>query len=313
MWTWLVGAVLGAPAFADDPTLTTFEMVGGADLPASTIEVICPNGYRVRQTASHRFRFEGMPAGVCTATVTGATRARFRPVLVGEHYECMASANGFYCNAYRERAVPPPPAPTVPLPVVERTDSPGDNGNVRVMLSQPDLALWGLVVCPSGASIKASFDGSVATFEGVPDEDCMLALKGGSPVRFAGVRPGDNIVCAPAGATTRCRDSEPTSVQATARPKPRPPAPAPPPKPAVEAGTLMVRLADPSASTWVMVQCPSGFRERGAFSGGLAKVEGLPDEACSLSFKGGAPARYNGVRGGQHLTCSLEGPIARCE
>jgi hypothetical protein len=73
-----------------------------------------------------------------------------------------------------------------------------------------------------------------------------------------------------------------------------------------------VVLVEPSRSAWIMVVCPSGFRSRATFVSGEATVGGLPDESCMLSFKGGAPARFHGVQGGQHLTCDFEKGLVDC-
>lgn len=308
------GEVQASPGDPVDFSVSLTILPGGATGP-TTVELRCPSGFSERQTGTSTFRFASVPPGVCTAVVTGATRARFRPVVAGEAYACRAEAQGLYCNSYQEQAVAPVPEPPMPGATVEPRAPVRGAGGVRVMLSRPDVALWGLITCPGGGRVKAEFDGSVATFADVPDEDCTLSLKGGSPVRFAGVRPGDEIICAPAGDTTRCQDSTPRatspSVSAPIAVKPPPRRPRPPAEP-VPDGDLEIRLADPTTSSWVYVQCPSGFRERGTFEAGEAVVHGLPSEACTLSFKGGTPARYSGVRGGQRLTCTLSGTLATC-
>jgi len=86
--------------------------------------------------------------------------------------------------------------------------------------------------------------------------------------------------------------------------------PAAPKKPT--GGTLTVKLTDPSVSQWIYVTCPSGFSGRGSFSGGTAKVAGVPPEGCTISFKGGSPAKHVGVLGGQTVTCSPQGNIGNC-
>ena len=86
--------------------------------------------------------------------------------------------------------------------------------------------------------------------------------------------------------------------------------PAAPKKPT--GGTLTVKLTDPSVSQWIYVTCPSGFSGRGSFSGGTARVSGVPPESCTISFKGGSPAKHVGVSGGQTVTCSPQGNIGNC-
>jgi hypothetical protein len=88
--------------------------------------------------------------------------------------------------------------------------------------------------------------------------------------------------------------------------------PAPPPKKKPTGGTLTVKLSDPSVSQWVYITCPGGFAGRGSFSGGTAKVVGVPPESCTVNFKGGSPAKHVGVSGGQTVTCSPQGNIGNC-
>ena len=314
---WALLAWMGGPALADDvdaPVVTEFQFVEGVK-GSSTMEVRCPGGARHAETGTDSFRFEGLSEGVCTAVVTGATRARFRPVISGEVYRCVASPRTLFCNAYAEA----PPVVAAPAPSLHATVTPAvgsaERGTVTVSLSHPDLALWGLLVCPGGARLKADFDAASASFFDVPDEDCALSLKGGSPARFAGVHPGDTIVCEDFSGVTRCRDKAPprakqpsVATSAAAVPKPRPQL-AP-----VKDGQLWVRLTNPALSAAIQVQCPGGYRGRAAFEpAGIAVLEGVPDEPCSLSFKGSSPARYNGVSGGMRLTCTLDGTIAQCE
>ncbi|MCB9760090.1 MAG: protein kinase [Alphaproteobacteria bacterium] len=79
-------------------------------------------------------------------------------------------------------------------------------------------------------------------------------------------------------------------------------------------GTVAVKLGGGTeGTTSVEVTCPSGFRQRGRVSGGSASVTGVPSENCTLHFKGGAPAKFAPVRGGQSLNCSIIGTTAQCQ
>lgn len=63
--------------------------------------------------------------------------------------------------------------------------------------------------------------------------------------------------------------------------------------------------------TSVEVRCPSGFRERGDFVGGVAKVPGVPRESCDALFKGGPPAKAK-ISGGESKSCAFVGVAANC-
>jgi len=62
------------------------------------------------------------------------------------------------------------------------------------------------------------------------------------------------------------------------------------------------------------VTCPSGFRQRTALSGsGSGTLAGVPQESCTLFFKGGSPAKYGPVSGGKSLNCQIVGTTANCK
>ena len=88
------------------------------------------------------------------------------------------------------------------------------------------------------------------------------------------------------------------------------PAPAPP-RPAVGPQTAVVVIAASDPFTGVEVNCPSGFRQRASFVGGTATIADVPQEDCSLNFKGGPPAK-NTIRGGQTKDCSFPSGQAVC-
>ncbi len=104
------------------------------------------------------------------------------------------------------------------------------------------------------------------------------------------------------------------------QPRPRPrstnpsSSPAPAPKPAVNPGTLTVKMTDQTFLTTLEITCPSGFRTRASISpGGSATISNVPTETCVLHFKGGAPARFSPVSGGQSLSCYIQGTTAVCK
>jgi len=131
--------------------------------------------------------------------------------------------------------------------------------------------------------------------------------------------------------TTTVADADPEPARAkredTAPPEPDPPptrtrststrststAAAAPKAPSGPAA-LVVKMTDQTHLTAVEVNCPSGFRDRvGITTGGSASVPDVPQENCSLHFKGGVPARFSPVRGGQSLSCAIMGSTAVCK
>lgn len=99
----------------------------------------------------------------------------------------------------------------------------------------------------------------------------------------------------------------------TAKPKPKSTTPKATPAPSSGPGTLTVILADASQATAVEVVCPSGFRQRSALSGGKGSIASVPQEKCTMYFKGGAPAQFAPVSGGRSFNCSIIGTTAVCK
>jgi hypothetical protein len=85
--------------------------------------------------------------------------------------------------------------------------------------------------------------------------------------------------------------------------------PAPAPK---GGGPLSVTMADPTQATGIEVVCPSGLRKRASFSGGRATISDVPQEACTLYFKGGPPAQYKPIGGHRSVTCRIVGTTGSC-
>jgi len=98
----------------------------------------------------------------------------------------------------------------------------------------------------------------------------------------------------------------PMSLQA---PVSAPPAAAPV---AVGPGGVELRLEASLSYSSVEVVCPSGFRDRAPFVGGVARFADVPGASCKAVFKGGAPAKVV-VGKGDRLTCSMSGEMLRCE
>lgn len=76
---------------------------------------------------------------------------------------------------------------------------------------------------------------------------------------------------------------------------------------------LVITLAGTEHHTQGLeVDCPSGFRERAPLTSGQGSFAYVPKEDCTLWFKGGAPAQFSPVRGGQTLDCEIVGTTALC-
>jgi hypothetical protein len=88
--------------------------------------------------------------------------------------------------------------------------------------------------------------------------------------------------------------------------------PSTPSPPSTPSGEIRLTLDSDIPFTAVEVLCPSGVRKRGYFSNGSTRIAGIPAEACSLNFKGGAPAKYSPVSGGVSLKCSYTGTTMLC-
>jgi hypothetical protein len=97
-----------------------------------------------------------------------------------------------------------------------------------------------------------------------------------------------------------------------AQPNPVPTGPAPTPAPTAGRGAVIITIQDPSIGHSAQLSCPSGWRERKAFAGGVARWANVPGESCTLQFMGGAPARSHGIRPGRRYTCSVVGTQAVC-
>ena len=310
----LTGLAMARPSTAE----TTFQLAGeGASRPVQ-LKVTCGKTVIAKAEGIGELKIVGVPhrsGAHCAAHFYGPFEASFAPVVPGWDYECRILDNDVYCNAFVHTVEPdaPEPAPKPKLVAQVAPIARGEAGPISVSLSEPDLAQWGLLVCPSGVNLKALFNHGNAVFEDVPDEDCVLSIKGGRPGRFSGARPGDQISCSPAGQVLRCH--YPLGNAAISDPTPASVRPTPhrhPPVKTAGGDQLVVRLTDPTLSSWLSIQCPGGYRARADFIAGQAVLEEVPDEKCTVSFKGGSPARFDGVTRGMSLQCTLSGTVADC-
>ncbi len=87
-------------------------------------------------------------------------------------------------------------------------------------------------------------------------------------------------------------------------------APPPPPKP-VGDGPLTVAFSGAEANG-VTVSCPSGFSDRAGFSGGIATFAKVPDDACTLTFRGAMGGSWGPVKGNMSVSCTYSGGVYSC-
>ena len=76
-------------------------------------------------------------------------------------------------------------------------------------------------------------------------------------------------------------------------------------------GRLNIVVTDVPPSTTLELQCPSGHRERSSITENTGIFEGVPNEHCTLFFKGGVAGRYHPMTWGTYY-CSLTGTVAVC-
>lgn len=306
LW-WVVVAGVAA---ASGPV--SLQVSGPAAQRPRVVTLVCEGhkGETVSGSAG-RFRLAALPDAppeTCLARFGGG--AEFSPLVAGLHYDCILKAGAAYCRAVGPALSPPAVDPAVSV----KTQDAGEGaGTATVRLARTDLATWGLVECPQGPRLRAGFVDGVARFEGVPETGCVLHFKGSTPGKHAGFAAGDVLVCDRKGDFVACRDVDPVPTSTpSAVGRATVSKGAPPPPAEAEVGTLQVQLSDVSAATWGMLSCPGGASSRARFERGLAVFEGVPDEPCTLWFKGGAPAKFVGLTSGQAVTCSVTGLQASC-
>ncbi len=336
--TLVIGVIaVGASAFGGLPTthgVVRFSVSTESGMAPDRVTITCDNGFSstVASAGAGHFEVPGVPASDCTASFQGGSPARFRPALAGEDYQCIHRDARVYCAGSLRGAPAPPPVVTVPAVVAPEpvptpsytqsaalTGTESAGGTVAVRLAAPNMATWALLVCPGGQRLRAEVVGTSATFSGVPDEGCLMTLKGGLQGRHAGVRPGMSLSCDRNGSMIFCTESTLSSgrSQADAAAPPASAAPVVPPTPPTAPtttgdGSLRIRLSNPRDSAWVLLTCPGGHTARAMFEDSIAVFSELPDEGCTVTFKGSSPARYAGMRGGERYVCGIKGARADC-
>ena len=76
-------------------------------------------------------------------------------------------------------------------------------------------------------------------------------------------------------------------------------------------GRINIVLTGVPASTSLELNCPSGFRERSALRENTAIFNNVPNEPCTMLFKGGLASRFHPLSWGTFY-CSLSGNVAVC-
>ncbi len=80
----------------------------------------------------------------------------------------------------------------------------------------------------------------------------------------------------------------------------------------VNPASVSIKILDDSPIYAIEVVCPGGFRERGNVSSRQASIANVPQESCTMYFKG-VPAQFHPVSGGMNLSCSIQGSTAVCK
>ena len=135
-------------------------------------------------------------------------------------------------------------------------------------------------------------------FRGLSATECDIHFKGGAPARWRSVQPGSSLTCDVVGTTALCGDLEAARSAAISIPEP-------------EEGVLLVQLRESKGATSVEVLCP-GDRKWVPLKAGQARVEGMPNDRCRMTFQGPNPATVPDVRAGQVLTCTITSAGAAC-
>ena len=183
--------------------------------------------------------------------------------------------------------------------------NPGANG-LLIEVSNPDSVTGAEVQCPSGERERKSLVRNPNTGSGyihftqLPDEDCVLHFKGGTPAKYRPVTAGAHLRCDLVGTTAVCSGVSEAQHLSTARRRPF-------------RDELLVYLTEPGGNSSVDVVCPGGHRRWAPITQGTANLDGLPmSEACILYFKGTSPAEYRPVHGGLSLSCRVSVNAAAC-
>jgi hypothetical protein len=83
--------------------------------------------------------------------------------------------------------------------------------------------------------------------------------------------------------------------------------------PAKGPADVLIRVNDDQILRVDIVCRSVGFRGRGFVTGGQARITNVPPQSCDLYLKGhGAPLAYNGVTGGDQLSCGVKSGSVVC-
>ena len=143
-----------------------------------------------------------------------------------------------------------------------------------------------LLDCGGDSQMKAKVHSGVAEFFQVPDTACQVLL-----LRKTGIidQPG-KWECSSDGCT-----------QADVHHKDIVNA----------AGRVNVVVPNLQPGATLELTCPDGYRKRASVEQNTAIFEGVPDDRCTVLFKGGVPARYSPISEGTWY-CQISGVTAVC-
>ena len=143
-----------------------------------------------------------------------------------------------------------------------------------------------LLDCGGESQMRASVSGGVAQFPQVPDTSCQVLM-----LRKTGVidQPG-KWECTADGCTQQ--DVHHKDIVNAA-------------------GRVNVVVPNLQPGATLELTCPDGYRRRSAVEQNTAIFEDVPDDRCTVLFKGGIPARYSPISEGTWY-CQISGVTAVC-
>ncbi len=156
---------------------------------------------------------------------------------------------------------------------------------LEVKITDPNVVAM-VLDCGGGNSLKATVQDGVARFSQVPTTACTVNM-----VRRTGTidEPG-KWTC---GFDSCSQDDVHHTTLVTGD------------------GLVNVVVPDQPPGASLELKCPNGYRERSMIQENTAKFTNVPNDQCTLMFKGGVPARYSGMTWGTWY-CSLSGTTAVC-
>lgn len=209
------------------------------------------------------------------------------------------------------RAPPPPPAAVATAPVEAPAQPPADThspGSNEILLRLPIERFTAVeLVCPDGyreraqARIDTERLYSWARFKGVRASGCTAWFKGGEPVRWSPLGPGEGLTCDVVGTTAIC-GSLASAIAQSEDPSSLVPG----------AQELIVRMISPAGDHAIELSCPGGKRDWQPITGGVVRFTEVPAGDCRLSFEGERPATFSPARRGMRLGCEITTAGAAC-